>query len=276
MSLEELGYCAFSGTVLESIEIPKSLTYASVYDYSTSYTYNGVQFQFKSGPFGGVDTLKLVSFEEGTTVIAGSLFRGCTGIEEIVIPDTVEVIHGNAFNHCVRLNSVTIGSGVKTIGEYAFEHCISLTNVNLPDSVTKIQKYAFSSCTLLTEIIFDGDVPAINTTAFNAVTSPAYYPEDNATWTEEVMKSYGGTLTWLPYCRIPGRVDSWNVSLSDNLIVNFYMKINEKIADTARVRIYVGDTSVTEKGWGYGVLGQHESERMALLRNRTKISTFDP
>ena len=243
-SLQYLGGAAFSGTALTNIEIPKSLTSCGL-QYNWEYTYNGVSYSMSAGPFAQLDTLKQVAFEEGTTVVASNLFCGCTGLEQIVIPDTVEVIHTNAFNRCLRLSSVTLGSGVKTIENNAFDCCVSLASIDIPDSVTAIRNYAFSSCNLLTEIIFDGDAPTIDSKAFYAVTASAYYPDDMETWTEEVMKPYGGTLTWLPHCRIPGRVDSWNVSLSDNLIVNFYMKINEKIADTARVRIYVGDTSVT-------------------------------
>ena len=35
--------------------------------------------------------------------------------------------------------------------------------------------------------------------AFNGVTATAYYPAGNITWTEDVMKDYGGKITWVPY-----------------------------------------------------------------------------
>ena len=73
---------------MTEIYIPKSLKEcAGVYTYE--YT----------GPFYECTNLKTVHFEEGLTEIADSLFLGCPGIEEIVIPETVTVIEGNAFQY---------------------------------------------------------------------------------------------------------------------------------------------------------------------------------
>ncbi len=63
--------------------------------------------------------------------------------------------------------------------------------------MTSIGWYAFWNCRNLSTITFEGDAPAIAVTAFYGVTATAYYPADNDTWTEDVMKNYGGTITWV-------------------------------------------------------------------------------
>ena len=57
---------------------------------------------------------------------------------------------------------------------------------------------AFAACSGLKEIHFAGNAPDIYTDVFSGVTAAAYYPSDNATWTADVMRDYGGTITWVP------------------------------------------------------------------------------
>ena len=90
--LEELYGSAFAYCEeLTEIEIPKSLKKA---DYSGLYSDDGI------GPFYECKGLKNVTFEKGTTRVAQWLFAGCTGLEEIVIPDTVISIDRGAFYKC--------------------------------------------------------------------------------------------------------------------------------------------------------------------------------
>ncbi len=46
---------------------------------------------------------------------------------DVVIPDGTTVIKGNAFNGCSSLTSVVIPEGVKEIGNRAFDDCQKLT-----------------------------------------------------------------------------------------------------------------------------------------------------
>ena len=134
-SLIEMGTASFSKcNSLAEIEIPKSLDKVSVYGFSTE------------GAFVKCDNLKTVKFEEGTTQIATNLFYGCTGLEEIIIPDTVTVIEANAFHDCSNLKTVDIPTSVTEIEEYAFKGCKELTEIIIPDSVTQIKWCAFESC----------------------------------------------------------------------------------------------------------------------------------
>ena len=93
--------------------------------------------------------------------------------------------------------SAVIENGVTSIGDCAFYNCTSLTNVATQDSVTSIRDGAFWDCTSLSTIIFAGSAPAFGTKVFHNVTTTAYYPAGDPTWTEDVMQDYDGTITWV-------------------------------------------------------------------------------
>ena len=77
-------------------------------------TFNG--FQFKH--------IDISNFD----VICESMFRNCTNLENIKIPDKVKKIENGAFKNCLRLKRVELGYSVKTIGKDAFTN--SGTTIN--------------------------------------------------------------------------------------------------------------------------------------------------
>jgi len=155
-SLTYLGTRAFGETPIESIEIPKSLDNCYLHTIGAGYAY---------GPFYLCENLKNVSFEYGTTQIAYGLMAGCTGLEEIVIPNTVTNIEGCAFYAC-PLEDVIIGNSVTTIGSNAFSYCTNLTNIEIPNSVTKIEDSVFNKCSSLTEVTLSKSLSYLGSRAF--------------------------------------------------------------------------------------------------------------
>ena len=139
-----------------------------------------------------------MTIPDSVITIGNYAFEGCSCLATVTIGDSVTTIGRYAFWDCTSLATVTIGSSVATIGDRAFYDCWSLTEVIIPDSLTTIGDSAFSMCSRLTEIHFEGDAPAFGTSVFSGVTATAYYPTGNKTWTKEVMKGYGGTITWVP------------------------------------------------------------------------------
>ena len=136
-SLVTLGYSAFYNCdSLTSIEIPKSLKIATD-DF------------YKVGAFRDCDNLKIVTFEEGTTKIVARLFSQCTGLEEIIIPNTVTIIEDEAFSDCVNLQTVQLSNKLENINDSAFRNCSSLLEISLPDTVTSIGTYVFTDCSSL-------------------------------------------------------------------------------------------------------------------------------
>ena len=56
-------------------------------------------------------------------VIGKSMFYGCAGIEDLIIPTNVTSIDDGAFASCYSLTKLTIPSGVTSIGCGAFQMC---------------------------------------------------------------------------------------------------------------------------------------------------------
>ncbi len=104
----------------------------------------------------------------GTTVtsIGNAIFKDCTSLTSVTIPNSVTSIASNAFSYCTSLTSITLPNSVTSIGTSAFYGCISLTSITLPNSVTSIGTSAFNGCMLLTSITLPNSVTSIGTSVF--------------------------------------------------------------------------------------------------------------
>lgn len=137
------------------------------------------------------------------TGIGDSAFMKCTGLKNIVIPNSVTDIGWSAFESCTSLTSIMIPDSVTSIGECAFVNCNSLKSIKvsennmvydsrndcnaiictyenelilgckntvIPNNITRIGKCAFDGCTGLTSIIIPDSVVAIGDAAFFSCT----------------------------------------------------------------------------------------------------------
>ncbi len=98
------------------------------------------------------------SVEFSVVGIGSSAFWGCSNLNSISIPNSINYIDKDAFSGCSSLDSITIPNSVKTIGEWAFCNCKSLTSITIPNSVTEIGDEAFLGCSNLTSIIIESDI----------------------------------------------------------------------------------------------------------------------
>ena len=165
-SLETIGAFAFADCEsLGAIEIPKKLM------STTDAYYNEYLYGYYCTPFFRCSGLKTVTFEEGTTEIANSLFAYCTGLEAIEIPDSVTVIENRAFNECLNLKSVKLPNALTRIDDAAFYHCKSLDGIQIPATVTKIGANAFNGCAALSDVVVPDSVTAMGDGIFSNCTS---------------------------------------------------------------------------------------------------------
>lgn len=124
-------------------------------EYSLNNTYYSV-----SGLGTCTDTeINIPAIYNGLPVkaIANSAFANCTGLTNVIVPNSVTNIGDSAFSGCTGLTSVVISDYVTTIGLNAFSNCTGLTSVTIGSGVTSIGKSAFEGCTRLTKINYNAE-----------------------------------------------------------------------------------------------------------------------
>lgn len=165
----------------------------------------------------GLRILKYVDFDEPVVVIPNIIegkkviavgnyaFKGCVGIEKIVISEGIEILGNGAFINCrglkevslptslrgigstdaagcpkilgseikyegafeySGLESVTVPDSVKYIGENSFAGCGQLRRAVLPDKLKEIRENTFRWCKSLREVVFPRELDAVRISAF--------------------------------------------------------------------------------------------------------------
>lgn len=156
---------AFSGSDIQSVSIPYSVT--SIGKEAFKSTHNLGKVRFESGSkltgigdraFFGTQGLAEIELPEGVTSIGSEAFS-TSSVQRVVLPDGVTSIPASAFENCIQLSNVTLSDKVETIGANAFDACSALNKIKvrsasgsvaegLPSSLTTIGKAAFSGARL--------------------------------------------------------------------------------------------------------------------------------
>ena len=166
---------------LESVTIPDSVTCIGTH------------------AFYQCEKLKSVTIPKDITIIDMYTFYQCYDLAEVNLPDGITEIGKYAFYQCDKLEKIDLPQSLTTIGEYALAYSRTWTTVTIPAAVQRIGAYAFAGDTLQT-VYFLGDAPVMDEWAFAYQDLTAYYPAGNPTWTEDVMRDYGGIWMWLSMC----------------------------------------------------------------------------
>jgi hypothetical protein len=120
--------------------------------------------------FRGCTKLEEIIIPNSVTSIGYVAFEDCSSLTEITIPNSVVIIGSGAFNNCTSLAKVTIPNSVVTIGNGAFSNT-KLTEVTIPNSVTDLGNGAFGSCRNLTKINIPTSITSIEDSVFSGCTS---------------------------------------------------------------------------------------------------------
>ena len=125
----------------------------------------------------------LVSIElpEGLTEIGnswnGSVFSGCTGLESVTFPSTLEEMVFSSFWGCTNLETIDLSkTKVASIEAALFHDCSSLTSVSFGPETSVFNNTVFVGCSSLTTIDLSlcEDVPDFNYTPGDDSESPFY------------------------------------------------------------------------------------------------------
>ena len=116
--------------------------------------------------FRNCTSLKTIILPDTVTTIQMNAFSGCTALETIIFPDSLTSIQGSAFLNCSSLKNVTWGKNLTSIDSSAFSNCDSLTTVILSDSVTKMGTKVFYDCDALTSVKLGSGITSIPASTF--------------------------------------------------------------------------------------------------------------
>ena len=160
--------------------------------------------------FTNCTALKAITLPEGTEDIGG--FSG-SGLESIVIPNSVTSIGASAFYNCTNLKSVTLpeNENFTAIRNETFYNCTALTECVVPSSVTLMEEEVFKNCTSLRNLVLPEGLEEIKTRAFtncafeslNLPSTLLYIPAEcclncknlkHITITEGIPSIYSGAL----------------------------------------------------------------------------------
>ena len=130
---------------------------------------------YDDSPFKDYEIRK-ATVEYGITSIGDCAFYGCTGLTELILPNSVRSIGDIAFTYCSGLEKITVESGnscydsrdnCNSIIDTEFNTLIvGCKNSVIPNSVTSIGYYAFYGCSGLTELTLPASVASIGDGAF--------------------------------------------------------------------------------------------------------------
>lgn len=146
--LNKLGYCAFHYTAWYT-------------NHSDGIMYAGNwAYYYKNIEKGATITLK-----DGTIGVGDGAFIYNSGIETLVVPNSVKHMGDYVFSNNEIIQNVVLPTGLTEITYKMFYHCKNLRTIEIPNSVTKINAEAFKESGLLFIDITD-NVVTIGAEAF--------------------------------------------------------------------------------------------------------------
>ena len=191
------------------------------------------------------------------------VFRACTKLESIILPDSLVEIGTSSFQDCTSLSEVTISpdSSLTTISTNAFLGCTSLSDIYFPDSLITIGQRAFESTSLDGVVVKAKNVTTLGNGCFrysslrgiilpsieiiNSTGSYAYYTFYSCTKLEYAL--FGNSLTKIADNAFNG------CSNLKELILLSETPPTLSAAIPSQTTIYVPDASVeaykTASGW---------------------------
>ena len=103
----------------------------------------------------------------GVTTLGYEALRGCAGLTELILPDTLTAISDYALAQCSGLAALELPASVSRIGEGAFLECTGLKALALPEGVEQISPFLLYRCTALETLSIPDSVTWIAEHALN-------------------------------------------------------------------------------------------------------------
>ena len=128
---------------------------------------NGNEHDNASGGYcKGQDTITKVVISPGIEEIEAEAFELSTGLQEMIISDTVVKMGERTFWGCKNLKKVNISKKLDTISSSVFASCTNLESITIPPTVKSIEGGVFWECENLSNIIIPSGVTTMGSEVF--------------------------------------------------------------------------------------------------------------
>ena len=104
-------------------------------------------------------------YEGADNTLTGYTFFFSNGLEEIILPETLEYIAEGAFYYAQNLKNITLFGNVKSFGDFSF-YAAGIGKINIPEGIETIGMSTFNSCKNLVEVKLPSTLTAIKDMAF--------------------------------------------------------------------------------------------------------------
>lgn len=137
--------------------------------------------------FKGCVGIEKIIISEGIEILGNGVFLNCKELKEVVLPGTLRRIGTTDMTGCptvlggmtkldgafeyTALESIRIPSGVKYLGEHTFAGCAKLKKVILPSGLKELQKGIFRWCRSLEEPVLPRGIQVVRLSAFEGCES---------------------------------------------------------------------------------------------------------
>ena len=103
---------------------------------------------------------------DGTQFICANAFEGCSNLQDIMIPSSVDSIGEDTFKGCTSLESVMLPDNITTLPTDMFRNCTSLKEVHLPEALARIERGVFQNCSSLKAMTLQEPLVSIGSHVF--------------------------------------------------------------------------------------------------------------
>ncbi len=175
--------------------------------------------------------IKHVTFSNGILNIGSCSLEGCSSVEKIDIPGTVQIIGTSAFAG-TSIVTANIPNGVIQIANSAFEGCRSLYIVSLPNTLEYVGESAFRGPNIMTSVFIPQTIVEIGANAFgfNANNTPIsgfYIKGIEGTIASTYAEENGLDFVVNGYIEIADKDDNCKISILGDTTVGYTLEFNK-------------------------------------------------
>ncbi|MBQ7121522.1 MAG: leucine-rich repeat protein [Clostridia bacterium] len=151
---------AFNGCeMITSVSIPSTVSTVELNAFANCSSLTTVTFdprsedqilEIGSFAFSNCTSLSSINLEDSNvSSMGGNVFRDCSALEKIVMPDTLTNVEGGVFYRCTSLRDVTLSENMTALNDFGFRlegffyGCTSLSEIEIPANITTIGYDAF-------------------------------------------------------------------------------------------------------------------------------------